>query len=190
MCLAIIWEFLRAPGRIGAVTSSSAALSRRIVSAIDIPSASIIIEYGPGTGAFTSQILQRKRPDARFCAIENNGRLAEKFRHRFPEVRLFEDSVENVGQIVRDLGARQVDCVVSGLPWANFDAEAQDRLLDATRSVLRDGGMFVTFAYLTGMMLRSGKRFQRKLHTCFSSVTKSPIVWWNLPPAFIYQCAR
>lgn len=190
MCWTILLEFLRNPKRIGALTASSRALSRRIVSSIDLSTASVILEYGPGTGAFTSRILREKAPDARLWAIENNRRLAEKFRRRFPNVILFEETAENAPDIVQDMGARKVDCVVSGLPWATFDAPLQDRLLDATLEILREGGTFVTFAYLTGLMLRSGKRFREKLTSCFSQVTTSPIVWWNLPPAFVYQCAR
>ncbi|HUS91978.1 MAG TPA: methyltransferase domain-containing protein [Phycisphaerae bacterium] len=190
MGLPILWQFLRHPRQIGAIAASSSALSRRVVSDIDLGSASLILEYGPGTGALTKRILERKSPSALFCAIESNERLAERFRRRFPEVTLFRETVENVVGIIDDLPKTKVDCIVSGLPWASFDDDLQDRLLDATHSVLREGGTFVTFAYLTGLMLRSGKQFRRKLHRRFSRVSRSPVVWWNLPPAIVYRCAR
>ena len=190
MSLRILSEFLKSPKHIGAIAPSSAALSRTIVSDIGLESASVILEYGPGTGVFTRRILEAKRPDALFAAIERNGALAQRFRRQFPEVPLYEASAEDAPAIVRDLGADKADCIVSGLPWAAFDPALQDRLLDATGQVLRPGGSFATFAYLQGLLLRSGKRFARKLHSHFARVTRSGVVWWNLPPAFVYRCTR
>lgn len=190
MSPAILGQFLKNPKHIGAIASSSKGLSRTIVSDIGIESASVILEYGPGTGVFTRQIVAAKRSDAIFAAIEQNPMLAAKFRQEFPDVVLYEDSAEKAPQIVRELGADQADCIVSGLPWAAFDDGLQDRLLAATLEVLREGGKFVTFAYLQGLLLRSGKRFQQKLKANFSRVTRSRVVWWNLPPAFVYRCEK
>ena len=58
------------------------------------------------------------------------------------------------------------------------------------RRVLKPGGQFVTFAYLQGLLLPAGRRFRAKLKRSFSDVTKSKIVWRNLPPAFVYRCRR
>lgn len=190
MSLAILRQFLKSPKHIGAIAPSSRALSRKIVSDIDIESASVILEYGPGTGVFTRRILEVKDPEAAFAAIERNPSFAERFRKQFPDVPLYEDSAENAPAVVQDLGAEKADCVVSGLPWAAFDEALQDRLLSATLDALRPGGKFVTFAYLQGLLLPSGKRFSQKLDANFSHVTRSSVVWWNLPPALVYRCTR
>ncbi len=181
-------EFLSNPRGIGAIAPSSFLLAKEMVSNIGISSASVIIEYGPGTGAFTSEILARISPDARFFAVENNPKMALEFRRRFPHVLLFEDSVENVAKILHGLGESRVDCIISGLPWTSFDCKLQDRLLETTVSILREGGRFATFAYLQGFLLQSGGRFRRKLKDYFSHVTRSTVVWRNLPPAFVYRC--
>ena len=190
MALTFIREFLKSPTRIGAIAPSSRALSRQIVASAKVPDALVIVECGPGTGVFTREILDRKHPDAVFCAIESNKKMAEKLRKRFPDTHLFEDSVENLVEILHTLGETEVDSIVCGLPWAAFDADLQDRLMNAILSVLRDGGTFATFAYLQGLVLKSGKRFRRKLDASFSSVGTSPVVWRNLPPAFVYRCEK
>lgn len=190
MSLKILREFLRSPKHIGAIAPSSKALAREIVSHIGLEEAAVILEYGPGTGVFTERILRTMRPGARLAVIEQNDRLAERFRLQFPDVRLYHDSAENAEAILRDLGADKADCIVSGLPWAAFDADLQDRLLEATLTALGPGGVFVTFAYLQGLLLRSGKRFARKLDSHFARVSRSRVVWWNLPPAFVYRCIR
>ncbi len=188
--MAILWEFLKNPKRTGAIAASSTHLAKMIVSDIGIESASVIAEYGPGTGVFTSEILSNKADDATFFAIERSPKLAAEMRERFPEVTLFEDSAEKISSMLQELGEKEVDCIVCGLPWAAFDEELQDSLLSATLSVLSEGGSFATFAYLQGTVLPAGMRFHKKLKQHFSVVSKSPVVWRNLPPAFVYRCRK
>ncbi len=66
----------------------------------------------------------------------------------------------------------------------------QDSLLNATLESLKPGGQFATFAYLQGLLLPAGKRFKKKLAQSFSKVEKSPTVWLNMPPAFVYRCTK
>ena len=47
----------------------------------------------------------------------------------------------------------------------------------------------MTFAYLQGLLLKAGKRFRKRLDDTFANVRRSPTVWWNLPPAFVYRCS-
>jgi phospholipid N-methyltransferase len=141
-------EFTRCSKSVGAVTPSSCSLAQRIVPNGNISSASVVAEYGPGTGAFTSEILGRMGPNTHFFAVENNPRLATFFRRRFPDVMLFEVSAEHAPQILRALGKSHVDCIVSGLPWALFGSKLQDNLLQTTVSLLRKGGTFAAVVYL------------------------------------------
>jgi phospholipid N-methyltransferase len=83
-----------------------------------------------------------------------------------------------------------VDCIVSGLPWAAFPAALQVKILDEMMLVLKPGGKFVTFAYLHGLPLPPARKFRALLPRYFTSVGKSPVVWLNLPPAFVYRCRR
>jgi phospholipid N-methyltransferase len=183
-------EFLRDPSAIGAIAPSSSRLAKVITAEIGIESARVVVEYGPGTGAFTGAILQRLAPGAVFFAIEQNPQMAAVLRQRFPSVTVYEDSVANLGRLLQESGIEAVDCIVSGLPWASFSSRLQDELLGQTLAALRPGGRFATFAYLQGLLMPAGRRFRHKLHACFSQVERSPVVWCNLPPAFVYRCTR
>jgi phospholipid N-methyltransferase len=183
-------EFVRHPIQVGAVLPSSAGLCRALAEWIDYDSAKALAEFGPGTGAATPHILERLRPETRFFAIERSPDFATIFRERFPDVTLYEDSAVNVAAICGKEGIDQLDAVLCGLPWASFPESLQNELLDAIRKVLRPGGQFVTFAYLQGVPLPAGQRFRKKLREYFSEVGRSPVVWRNVPPAFIYRCRR
>ena len=183
-------EFLAQPMATGAIVPSSDALGKAIVRNLDLSHAKAVVEYGPGTGAFTTYVLQSLDSDARLIAIEINPRLAEMFRKQHPDIQIFQDSVANAREICSSAGIDQVDCIVSGLPWASFPESMQVEFLDEMMRVLRPGGQFVTFAYVHGLMLPPGRRFSRILPKYFSSISKSPVVWNNFPPAFVYSCTR
>lgn len=182
-------EFVTRPHEIGAIVPSSPALARRIVERVDWSVVEVVVEYGPGLGAVTGEIL-RKAETRDFFAIEVNEAYAEAFVKRFPGVPLYRDSAANVVDICALHGVDHVDCVISGLPWANFSEETQDDLLAAMFEVLAPNGQFATFAYMHGLALPSGKRFRQKLDAHFGTVERSGIVWRNTPPAFVYHCRR
>jgi phosphatidylethanolamine/phosphatidyl-N-methylethanolamine N-methyltransferase len=183
-------EFIWNPMSIGAIAPSSAALARTMVDGLNLRNAEAVLEYGPGTGAFTGHILRDIGPKTKFAAIELNSQFAAEFRLRYPKVSLFEDSVENARAICDSAGIAAVDCIVSGLPWATFPEKLQLRILDQMMKVLKPGGSFVTFGYLHAVALPPARKFARLLPRYFSSVSKSSAVWLNLPPAFAYRCHR
>jgi phospholipid N-methyltransferase len=182
-------EFVSKPHEIGAIVPSSPALARAIVSSIDWDRVRVAVEYGPGLGAITGEILTRTEGKD-FFAIELNEVYADRFQRSFPQVRLYRDSVVNVVSIAAEHGVEAIDCVICGLPWAIFSDAVQDELLDAMFQVLREDGQFVTFAYMHGLALPAGRRFREKLTRRFRTLDQSPVVWRNTPPAVVYHCVR
>jgi len=183
-------EFMKKPGSVGAVAPSSPSLARKMVEWIDWPNVRTVIEYGPGTGAFTPWIRERLCADGRFLAIEINPRFAAALSRRFPDVRVHEDCVKNVEAVCRQEGMAEVDAIVCGLPWAVFGEKDQSDILRGIMAVLRPGGHFATFAYLQGLVLPAARRFRGQLDRHFSQVERSRIAWRNLPPALVYRCRR
>jgi phospholipid N-methyltransferase len=191
-------EFIRNPGQIGAIAPSSAALARRMLEDLPLDTARVVLEYGPGTGAFTGQLIQRLGPQTRLIAIELSEPCCAILRARHPGLCVRQGSVADVAQHLRaegidpagpdGLGA--VDLIVSGLPWAAFPTALQTSILDATLPVLRPGGKLVTFAYHVGRFTPAGRRFARLLPRYFERIEHSRSVWANLPPAFVIRCTK
>ena len=182
-------EFLVYPTTTGAIAPSSNRLSELITDLADLSNVSSVIEFGSGTGVFTEKILQKKRKEADFLAFELNAKFVIATKKRCPNATVYHDSALNVRHYLKDHDIQHCDCIVSGLPWASFDKELQQKLLSTILDILRPGGRLLTFAYLQGLLLPSGLNFRKKIRSNFNNVMTTKPIWLNAPPAFIY-CAE
>jgi phosphatidylethanolamine/phosphatidyl-N-methylethanolamine N-methyltransferase len=183
-----ISAFLRRPFTVGAVAPSSPALARAMVPPNDWKSAQIVVELGAGTGAITREIQQRIGLNTELAVFELHPDATECLRQKFPGIQVIHDTAENLRQHLDRLGHRYADCIVSGLPWSMMSDQLQNRILDAVLDTLHPEGVFSAMVYLHSKGLPSSNKFKRKLETRFGRITASPIVWGNLPPAFVYYC--
>lgn len=186
--LGFLKQFILTPNVTGAVAPSSQALAEVMVDAAGVGEADVVVEFGPGTGVFTEVIIRKLPEDSHFFAIEINPMFVELVRKRCPGVLVYEDSATNTAEYLNKAGFNACDCIVSGLPWASFDDELQDALLDTVLEVLKPDGRFVTFAYVQSPFLRKGRKFRDKLEKRFGNLHTTRTVWRNIPPAFAY-CA-
>lgn len=186
----LLKQFVSQPFVIGAVAPSSRHLAAKMVEGLDLGGARSVVEFGPGTGVFTDAVLPRLGPQTKFVAIELNQRMAAVFRERHPGVALVNDSVEHVRRICDEHAMGDVDYIISGLPWASFPDDLQDRILRGVLATLRPGGQLVTFGYHIGTWLKAGKSFYGKLPGLFAKVERSNAVWRNIPPAFVVRCTK
>lgn len=185
--LRFVQAFLREPFTVGACWPSSAALSRAVVDSCDFGPSSTVVELGPGTGSFTELLLERLDSRGQLLAFEISDTNIEVLRRRFPRCRTIHDSAEF---LPRYLGRKRVDCIVSGLAWGNMLPLTQDRLLKAILKSLSPRGQFVAFAYLHARCFPTSLRFRKLIFNNFTRVETTPIIWRNVPPAFVYRCWR
>ena len=156
----------------------------------DLAQADAVAELGPGTGSFTSAILDTIDTKTLFLAFEVNAAFAARLQDRFPAVLVYPDSAERLREYLEQHDKTQVDAVLCGLPWASLPMEVQTSVMQAIVDALRPGGTFATFAYIHALCLPNARRFRKRLESVFSSVERSPVVWRNLPPAFVYRCRK
>jgi phospholipid N-methyltransferase len=185
------WRFLNAfvrePLKVGAIWPSSRWLSRAVVGAAEFAPGDTVVELGPGTGNFTQLLSERLDATGRLLALELSETNVQMLRDRFPRGEIKFDSAEHLAKYVQP---RTVRCVVSGLAWGNMLPGMQDRILRAVVDALVPGGQFVAFAYVHARWFPTTMRFRRRLFREFARVETTPIVWRNLPPAYVYRCWR
>jgi phospholipid N-methyltransferase len=175
-------NFVKHPAMLGSVIPSSRFLVRHMLNRVDWKAARVIVEYGPGVGTFTREILSRMRPDAALVVFETNAEFVELLRGSMhdPRVSIVHASAEDVGAVLARLGHAQADVIVSGLPFRIMPPEVRDAVLRATRDALGPDGEFLLFQYTRAL--------EDPLEQYFGTVREDfePL---NIPPARLYYCA-
>ena len=188
--LDFLGSFLRRPGTIGALAPSSRSLALTMIQGLELRRANAVVELGAGTGAFTGPISERVGKQTVFFALEIEDASVQVLRRRFPRVTVYPDSAERIPDYLARHGKARADYIISGLPWATLPESVQERIWNAVVSTLAPEGVFVTFSYFHARWLPRGRRFRQRLHQHFRRVEISPMVWANLPPAFVYRCSQ
>ena len=174
-------NFFRHPRMLGSIVPSSRFLIRELLGPVDWRRARVIVEYGPGVGGITAEVLRRMRPDALLIAIEMNPDFVSYLRSALTDSRLrvVEGSAESVDEILRRYGQRQADYIISGIPFSTIPAPSRERILCKTRAVLAPGGAFLVYQFTT--------RVLEDLKRIFGYVVRKfePL---NVLPAHLFFC--
>jgi phospholipid N-methyltransferase len=175
---------------VGAVAPSGPTLAGLAVAPIPRTGDPVVVELGPGTGAFTGAIQRRLQGRGRHIAVEINERLADRLAEQHPGVEVVTADAVRLGDLLAERGLHRADVIVSALPWAVFSPERQSEVLGAAVDALAPGGAFTTFAYVHARWSGPARRLHRSLEGWFDEVVTGRTVWANLPPALVYYCRR
>ena len=186
----MVREFARQPTVVGAIAPSSRGLAEAVVAPIPAHGDPVVVELGPGTGAFTRVVQARLNGRGRHVAVEVNPRLAQLISRRHPAVEVAQASAVQLRSILAERAVSGVDVIISGLPWAALPEAFRDATLDQVVAVLAPGGVFTTFGYTWVRGTIRARHFRRALITRFEEVVISRAVLRNLPPAFAYYARR
>ncbi|MEV0730288.1 SAM-dependent methyltransferase [Polymorphospora sp. NPDC050346] len=184
-------EFLRAPTRTAAVAPSGTALADQMALPIPERGEPVVVELGPGTGAFTRAIEQRLAGRGRQLAVELNPTMADHLAARFPGVEVARGRAGDLPQILAGYGIDRADVIVSGLPWFAYEADSDGPpLVHTLASVLTTQGVLTQFAYTWTRWAPPARRLLHGLRAGFEEVVSGRTVWANLPPATVYFARR
>jgi phospholipid N-methyltransferase len=175
-------NFFQHPKMLGSLFPSSRFLVERLLRKIDWNQARVIVEYGPGVGSFTVEILRRMRPDALLIVMETNPDFVDFLRCSFSDARLrvVHGSAAEVKRVLRDNGFTRADFVISGIPLSTLPDREREEILRNTREVLRPEGALLVYQF--------SPKALPDLRRIYSRVTRS-FEPFNLLPAQIFHCA-
>lgn len=174
-------NFFRHPLMLGSIVPSSRFLIRQLLQPVDWAQARIIVEYGPGVGVITTEVLRRMRPDALLVAIETNPEFVTYLRDSIKDERLrvVQGSAEAVDEILHRYGQTNASYVISGIPFSTIPAPVRERILLKTRDVLRPGGSFLVYQF-SSRVLQDLQRIFRYVRRRFEPL--------NVLPAHLFFC--
>jgi phospholipid N-methyltransferase len=175
-------NFFRHPFMLGSIWPSSRYLVDEVLRPVDWERARVIVEYGPGVGTITTEILRRMRPDAHLVAIETNETFVRFLKSSFadPRLHLANESAADVGRILERLNLPPAQYVVSGIPLGSMPEAIRTDIVAKTRAALAPGGQFLVYQFTS--------RVLPVLQRTFEEVSRS-MEKRNIPPAHLFVCA-
>jgi len=167
---------------VASVAPSTKYVIKRVLKAMALDHARVVVEYGPAEGVMSRRILGRMRADGVLIAIERNENFVTALRRiKDRRLRVVHGDVQDVDRIVADNGFDAADVIVSGIPFSFFDKEGRVTLLRKTSGLLSPRGRFVAYQFTTHLIPLL-KRYFRKINTQFEIR--------NLPPHFVFTCYK
>lgn len=174
-------NFFKYPSMLGSVVPSSRFLVKDLMGQIDWNRARVLVEFGPGVGTITREVLKRMRPDAVLVVIELNEEFVQYLSSaiRDPRLRVIHGSAAHVRRILAEQGLAPADYIVSSLPYSLLAENLRREIVAESRHALKAEGALLVFQY--------NRTLLPYLRSSFSSV-KLGFQLFNILPAMIFHC--
>jgi len=172
-------EFLKQGKNIGSITPSSKFLVKKMVEPVDFNKAKIIVEFGPGTGVITLEILKKMSKDAKLIVFEINDEFVEQLREiQDTRMEIINDNAENIELHLKEKGIEKADYVISSIPLAMIPKKTEYAILNSVKKILNPDGALIQFQYSLASLKKLKEIFDVEID--FTSM--------NFPPACIFTC--
>lgn len=167
---------------VGTITRSSKYLCQGMIKHVDFDNAKVIVELGAGDGVITKHILAAMHPNTKLLAFEVNKAFCDLIRQiDDPRLIVVEDSAENIQHYLDQIGAKEIDYVVSAIPFVSLPDELGYDIISKCRDLLKNGGRFIQVHY---------SLLAKKLYTKIFGEVDINFVPVNIPPAFVLVCEK
>jgi len=176
-------NFFKHPKMLGSIIPSSRFLIDKLLAPVDWDKARLFVEYGPGIGNISVEVLRRMHPDARLVLFELNDDFVDFLRTSFRDPRLIVQhrSAGDIGAVLAEHGLGQADYIISGIPFSTMPQAVRDEIADATHAALKPGGQFLVYQFAPKVLEVLEPRFPR-IDRDFEAI--------NVPPAQLYYATK
>lgn len=176
-------NFLQHPKMLGSLIPSSRFLVERLLKKVDWERARTIVEYGPGVGTITGNILDRMKPNTRLVVFEMNEDFVRYLNRTFPDPRLHvvHGSAENVQRELERLKLDGADYIISGIPFTTMPEDLRDEIMRESRAALNPGGAVLVYQFTRAVLPYLRSHFP-KVYQDFEPL--------NILPARLFYCTR
>ncbi len=181
--ISFLKESLKSLKTSGTIIPSSRYLVSKLLKGINFKLARLIIEFGPGDGKITKDLLKNLHPDATLIIFEINDSFYDTLL-KIEDKRLIvvKESAASVEDVLKTNGFDKVDYIVSSLPLTNIPKPITATILENAYKSLKTQGYFMQYQY--------SLTYYSALKVVFNGNVSLGFEPLNIPPAFIYTCQK
>tara|TARA_R110002073_G_scaffold4213_1_gene27962 strand:- start:103559 stop:104116 length:558 start_codon:yes stop_codon:yes gene_type:complete len=167
----------------GSILPSSKFLMKRMLESIDFKNTLTVVEFGPGNGIFTKEILKKLPANAQLICFEINDEFLKHLQNiKDDRLHVVSASAEDIIAQCHLLSIDNVDLIISSLPLTNIPNPVCKSILKNSYTILREKGSFLQYQY--------SLTYYKKLKAVFNDNVDLSFEIRNIPPAFIYKCNK
>ena len=125
--------------QVASIVPSSKTLIQRVSSKFDFSEPRILVEFGPGEGCHTRELVRKMHPDSQLLLFELDPDLAEHLERQFrhdPRVQVINADAQNLPIELARRGLTHCDYVLSGIPFSILEINKKRALLKKTYEAL------------------------------------------------------
>jgi phospholipid N-methyltransferase len=151
----------------------------KMLAPVDWENCKLFVEYGPGVGTFTEQVLEKMAPDAVLLTIDTNADFTAYLNGKLRDSRLraVTGSAADVQEIMESFGFSEADYILSGLPFSTLPPGVGPKIVEATAEALRPGGAFLVYQF--------SPKVRDFIEPYFKRIDRG-FEWRNVPPAQLF----
>src|SRR5687768_11543363 len=115
--------------RIGAIVRSSRFVVQDVLKIIGHHRPLCIVEYGPGDGVMTRELLKCLAPDGVLLAVEANPNFLQILeRIKDHRLKLVESTIQEVSVNLSEFGLTHPDLIVSSIPFSYLKPKEREQI--------------------------------------------------------------
>ena len=182
--MAGFWKKMMGDRWVGAFAASSHFVTRRVLREVRSEYRNFL-EYGPGDGVLTRELVGKLPQDASFFAIERNPEFVTELNREIsdPRVTIERGDAVMYARNQAENFPQSVDAAFSSIPFSFLSLDDRDALIKATSKLVKSDGVFVIFHQYSLLALPFLKKYfadvswrfePRNVFPCFVMVARAP----------------
>lgn len=146
--------------KVGAIARSSKYVIQNVIKQINNYSHSTVVEYGPGDGVLTTELLKNLSADGKILLVELDKNFVKILKNiDDSRIRVVNGSIQDISKNLPDYGFNKVDIIISSIPFSLIDKKEREEIVKNSFDALAPGGKLIVFHQYSTLMLRPIKKY-------------------------------
>lgn len=152
---------------VGAISRSSKYVVKVVLNQLEDRKYENIVEYGPGDGVLTKELLKILSPSGKLLLVETD----ENFIKSLEEIRdnrvvIVKASMQEVSSNLRKF-IKDPDLIISSVPFSLISKSDREEVVKNSKKFLKTGGQFIIFHQYSLLMSKVLKKYFNKVESFF-----------------------